>query len=89
MLQEEEEARWRESPVALVGQIAWVGTTDKNGEFTTDRMPSGGYRLEVSRRGSTTVHLHPKTEMGMGGKIPEWSLILLDNPCVVTGIRRE
>ena len=75
--------------VFRVGQIAWVGTTDKNGEFTTDRMPPGDYRLEVSRWGSTTVQLDPKTKMGMGGTIPEWSLILLDNSCVVTAIRWE
>jgi hypothetical protein len=49
-------------------------------------MPQGDYRLEVSGWGSTTVQLDPETDVGNGGKIPEWRLILTDNSCVVIGI---
>jgi len=66
------------------GKTAWIGTTDKNGRFTTNKMPPGDYRLEVSGWGSTTVQLNPEVDKGFGSQIPAWDLLLLDNACVGT-----
>lgn len=68
------------------GKAAWAGATDDNGRFTTSRMPPGDYVLEVSGWGRTTVQVNPETDLGIGGKTPEWFLILSDNSCVVTAI---
>ena len=66
------------------GKTVWTGITDKNGRFATNKMPPGGYRLEVSGWGSTTVHLSPEVDKGFGGQTPAWSLLLIDNACVTT-----
>ena len=68
------------------GKTAWIGTTDKNGTFTTSRMPPGDYRLEVSGWGIATVQLSPELDKGTGNQIPAWSLILIDNACVGTAM---
>jgi len=67
------------------GKTAWIGTTDKNGRFTTDKVPPGEYRLEVSGWGSTTVQLNPELDKGgFSAQIPAWNLLLSDNACVDT-----
>src|ERR1700676_4109726 len=66
------------------GETAGVGTTDKNGRFASDNMPSGDYRLDVSGWGSTTVHLNKEFDKGPFGQIPVWDLLLIDNACVGT-----
>jgi hypothetical protein len=67
------------------GKTGWIGTTDKNGRFTTDKMAPGDYRLEVSGWGSTTVQLNPELDKGgFSGQIPAWNLLLSDNACVDT-----
>ena len=68
------------------GKTAWVGTTDKNGSFTTTRMPPGEYRLAVAGWGSTRVQLNPELDKGFGGQIPAWHLSLMDDACVDTGM---
>ena len=68
------------------GKVAWAGTTDKSGRFVTSRMPPGDYLLQVSGWGRTTVQVNPETDLGIGGKTPQWFLSLTDNSCVVTAI---
>jgi hypothetical protein len=66
---------------ASVGVAAWVGFTDKNGEFATGKLPPGVYRLEIDGWGSTSVQLDPKF-------LPQktfWVLTLTDNGCVGVG----
>lgn len=66
-----------------LGKIAWTGATDSNGRFKTTKLPPGKYRLEVDGWGSTVVQLNPELDEGFGGAVHIWSLILIDNACVV------
>ena len=56
--------------------------TDKDGVFTSNKMPPGDYRLEVSRWGSTTVRLSPTLDKAGFGQIFAFNLLLTDNACV-------
>lgn len=66
-----------------LGKIAWIGTTDANGRFRTSKLSPGKYRLEVDGWGSTVVQLNPELDKGFGGGVHSWSLLLIDNACVI------
>ena len=66
------------------GKAAWLGTTDANGGFVTNKLQPGNYRLDVSGRGTSTVQLNPDLDRTSFGQIPSWNLILIDNVCVDT-----
>jgi len=65
------------------GKTAWIGTTDKNGRFTSNKIPPDDYRIEVSGWGSTTVHLSSEVDKGFRQK-PAYDLLLGDNTCVAS-----
>ena len=66
------------------GKTAWAGATDRNGNFTSNELPAGEYRLEIERWGSTTVQLDPNFHRATGNKTPLWGLFLSDHSCVMT-----
>lgn len=74
---------------ASVGVAAWVGFTDKNGEFATVKLPPGVYRLEIDGWGSTKVRLDPNLAKKFHGQVPTWSLLLMDNGCVDTSMNLD
>jgi hypothetical protein len=63
------------------GKLAWIGATDRNGGFVTNKMPPGEYRLEVNGWGSTAVQLTPDIDKGLR-QVPTWNLVLFENACV-------
>lgn len=77
------------APVRLYsssGKTAWAGTTDKNGTFGIYKVPGGEYRLDVGGWGSTKIRMNPGDDRPGSGKIPVWSVFLIDNACIVTKI---
>jgi hypothetical protein len=68
------------------GKTAWVGITDRNGNFTSTELPPGKYRLDIERWGSFTVQLDPNFHKATGNKTPLWSLFLNDHACVMTAM---
>jgi hypothetical protein len=67
------------------GKTAWVGSTDKNGRFTTKKIPPGTYRLFVPSWGSATIQLNPDLAKKFSQK-PAWSVFLSDNACISYGV---
>lgn len=67
------------------GKTAWVGMTDTNGSFHITHLPSGTYRLNVRGWGSTTIRLDPRLNKLPSGRVPYWSVELLDHECVGFG----
>ena len=65
------------------GHSAWIGRTDKQGRFRTDKLPADEYRLAVDGWGSAAVRLEPARENGFHQK-PAWNLSLTDNACIST-----
>jgi len=65
------------------GKTVWVWRTDDDGRFTSQKLPPGSYRVEISGWGSTTVVLDPKSD-SFAGQTVNWSLEFLDNGCVGT-----
>jgi hypothetical protein len=63
------------------GKTAWVGTTDKNGNFSIKNLSPDTYRLDVRGWGSTTIRLNPVHKMS-NGQITVWHLQLMDDECV-------
>ena len=78
-------------PFALVGmyfssgKTAWVGLTDKNGRFITNKIPPGTYRLFVPSFGSATIQLNPDLDKKFQQK-PAWSVHLSDDACISYGV---
>ena len=68
------------------GKTAWAGVTDTNGNFTSNKLAPGAYRLQIERWGSTTVRLDPNLHKITGNKTPLWGLLLSDNSCVMTAM---
>lgn len=65
------------------GKTAWVGTTDKDGDFKIRQLHHGTYRLNVHGWGSTTIRLDPKLDKLSGtGQAIGYGLQLLGNECV-------
>ena len=67
------------------GKTVWVWTTDKDGRFTSKKLPPGFYRVEISGWGITTIGLDPPKLDRDSGQIPNWSLDFLDDGCVAAG----
>jgi hypothetical protein len=62
--------------------LIWAGTTDKDGKFTINHLPSGKYRLFVTKWGSVNVELKPELDVTGLGQRPSYSLLLFDDTCV-------
>jgi hypothetical protein len=61
-------------------KIAWFGTTDNEGRFTSDKLASGIYSLDVGGWGRATVKLNPK--LNTLNSI-HWTLVLTaDDGCL-------
>lgn len=65
------------------GKTAWAGATDANGNFTSNGLDPGDYRLQIERWGSITVRLDPNSHKTTGNKTPLWRLFLSDHSCVM------
>jgi hypothetical protein len=66
------------------GKTVWVWTTEKDGSFTSVKLPAGSYRLEVTGWGSGTVILDPKLSQ-IGTQTVNWSLTLTEDGCIGAG----
>ena len=71
------------------GKTVWVGTTDKDGEFTTVKLPPGSYRLEVAGWGAATVRLNPKLSSLSNGQVIHWTLTLTEDGCIGAGLSMD
>jgi hypothetical protein len=74
---------------SVSGTFGWVGLTDKDGGFVTTKLPPGEYHLEVDGWGSTTIQLDPNLDKSFGGQNRAWSLWLMDDGCVGTGMNMD
>jgi hypothetical protein len=68
------------------GKAAWSGATDANGNFASNELPPGGYRLDIEHWGSTEIQLRPNLHTGTSNKTPLWNLFLSDHSCVMTAM---
>ena len=62
--------------------LIWTGTTDKDGQFTINDVPSGKYKLSVAKWGSVSVELKAELDVTGLGQRPYYSLFLFDDTCV-------
>jgi len=67
------------------GKTAWVGVTDKDGNFRITDLQPDTYRLDVRGWGSTTIRLDPALNQLPNGQVPSWHLTLDDDECVGAG----
>jgi hypothetical protein len=71
------------------GKTAWVGMTDKSGNFASTKIMPGNYRLEVSGWGNTAVELNRKLDQLPNGQTLAWNLSLTDDACVGAGMSAD
>jgi hypothetical protein len=66
------------------GESAWIGKTDKDGEFHIKNLRPDTYRLEIRGWGSTTVRIRPDLNRLSNGQTLFYSLQLMEHECIAT-----